>query len=419
MKLIKAFERQKEIYINGISGHIPDVPFNPDHLRKKAQKYISKKAWDYVDGGAGDEETMKNNRESFRHLKIIPQMMHDNSEADFSTALLGMNLSFPLLLAPIGALDMVTKNADLQVAAACRNTGVPLIYSNQAGNSMEECSEIMQETPKLFQLYWSKSDDLVLSFVKRAEKCNCKAIVLTVDTTLLGWRAKDLSLAYLPFLKGFGISQYTSDPVFKNYIKNGWKGEIQNNTKPKMNFQTVGHIYKLKSNYKGTLKDAMRAVQLFTQIYTNPALTWDKVKWLKKQTNLPIIIKGILHPEDAVRARDAGADGVIVSNHGGRQVNGAVSSIEMLPLIRKALPRPFVVMIDSGIRTGSDMFKAIALGADACLMGRTYVYGLAIDGQRGVESTIQNLLNDFELTARLSGSRNLEEINEHCLDIQL
>ena len=186
-----------------------------------------------------------------------------------------------------------------------------------------------------------------------------------------------------------------------------------------MNFQTVGHIYKLKSNYKGTLKDAMRAVQLFTQIYTNPALTWDKVKWLKKQTNLPIIIKGILHPEDAVRARDAGADGVIVSNHGGRQVNGAVSSIEMLPLIRKALPRPFVVMIDSGIRTGSDMFKAIALGADACLMGRTYVYGLAIDGQRGVESTIQNLLNDFELTARLSGSRNLEEINEHCLDIQL
>jgi lactate 2-monooxygenase len=344
--------------------------------------------------------------------------MHDNSAAGFSSDLFGAKLDFPFLLAPIGALDMIDKNADRMIAAACKNTGVPFVFSNQAGNTMEACAAAMGEVPHWFQLYWSKSDELVLSFVKRAEDCGCQAIVLTVDTTLLGWRTRDLALGYLPFLQGLGIAQYTSDPIFRNYLKNTWEGGDQSNLKPKVTLQTILNIFRLKSNFKGSVKDAMASVKLFTQIYSNPALNWEKVSWLKSKTNLPVLIKGILRADDAIKARNSGADGIIVSNHGGRQVDGAISTIESLPKIRKVLPQPFKILLDSGIRTGSDVFKAIALGADAVLLGRPYVYGLAIQKQKGVEAVVQNLQNDFELTARLSGCKNLQEINETCLLIK-
>lgn len=411
MKIKSAFQRQKEIYISGISGKRPKTPIDSEGLRAAAQKKLSGEAWAYIEGGAADENTIAHNRESFLKIKIVPRYMRDNGAADFSSILFDTLLNFPFLLAPVGALNMVTKDADLKIAEACNRTDTPMIFSNQAGNSMEECSAVMGNTPRWFQLYWSKSDDLVLSFVRRAEKTGCKAIVLTVDTTMLGWRPRDLSLGYLPFLKGYGIAQYTSDPVFKKYVKNGWSGAVAPGIKPKITYQTLRHIWKLKRNYKGTLKDAMKAVQLFTQIYTNPSLTWEQVKWLKTKTELPIVIKGILHPKDAVLAREAGADGVIVSNHGGRQIDGAVSSIEMLSEIRKVLPKPFKILLDSGIRTGSDAFKAIALGADAVLLGRPFIYGLGANGSKGVEAVVRNFQNDFELTARLSGCRNLEEID--------
>ncbi len=376
---------------------------------------MSETTWAYIDGGAADETTIARNRSAFDDITIVPRFMRDNTDADFSTEIFGTRLSSPFLLAPIGALDMVCKDADILIAKACVATDTPYVFSNQGGNSMEECAAVMGDTDRWFQLYWSKSDDLVLSLVKRAEDSGCKAIVLTVDTTMLGWRARDLSLSYLPFLKGYGIGQYTSDPVFNKYVKNGWDGADTAAVRPKLSIDTIKHVFELKSNFKGSLKDAMASVQLFTQIYTNPALSWEKVSWLKTKTKLPIIIKGILHPEDAALAHQAGADGVVVSNHGGRQVNGAVSSIEMLAAVRKAVPQPFKVLLDSGIRTGSDVFKAIALGADAVLLGRPYTYGLAIDRQNGVEAVIKNIQNDFELTSRLSGCRSLNEITEECL----
>lgn len=418
MNIIKAFERQKDIYLKGISGWKSPIPFNSSELRTLAKKHMSETAWAYIDGGASDEESIQRNRDAFNNYPIVQRFMRDSSQADFSSTIFNTRLPFPLLVAPIGALDMIYKNADLEVAKGAAKAETPYIFSNQGGNSMEACAGVMGNTDRWFQLYWSKSDDLVLSFVRRAEKAGCKAIVLTVDTTMLGWRSRDLSFSYLPFLKGYGIAQYTSDPVFNDYVQNGWDGASMANVKPKFNIHTIKHLLELKSNYKGSFKDALKSAQLFTQIYTNPQLSWDNVKWLKTQTHLPLIIKGILHPDDAKAAQQAGADGIVVSNHGGRQVNGCVSSIEMLPFIREALPQPFKIFIDSGIRNGSDVFKAIALGADAVLLGRPYAYGLAIGKAKGVETVIRNIQNDFELTARLSGCRNLGEITKDNLKLK-
>lgn len=421
--MLRALDRQRAIYMNGMSGEKPAVPFHAGTLRGAARQKMSPTTWAYIDGGAGDECTMQNNLEAFAEVRISPQMMQDNATADFSSRLLGLDLKFPLLIAPIGALDMVCADADLKVAAACRDTGTPFVFSNQAGVPMESCASAMGTIPHWFQLYWSKSDELVLSFVRRAEASGSNAIVLTVDTTLLGWRSRDLSLGYLPFLRGLGIAQYTSDPVFQRLLKEGADqflpaGTHSSAAKPKINLTAIANLLRLKSNYPGGFwhnlarEEALEAVRLFVNIYSNPSLSWAQVRWLRTQTKLPILIKGILRVDDAEKAVDAGADGIIVSNHGGRQVDGAVSALTALRNIRKALPRPFPLLMDSGIRSGSDMFKALALGADAVLLGRPYAYGLAIDGQSGVASVINNICNDFELTARLSGCRNLNEISE-------
>jgi lactate 2-monooxygenase len=242
--------------------------------------------------------------------------------------------------------------------------------------------------------------------------------VLTTDTTLLGWRSRDLALGYLPFLRGMGIAQYTSDPVFMRLLREAPALPPAGAPKPPITPATIAALFQGKANYPGGLwknlfsKEPLAAVRLFTGIYSNPALSWEKLAWLRQQTKLPILVKGILRAEDASRARDCGADGVIVSNHGGRQVDGAIASLDALVSIRKALPRPFPLLLDSGIRSGSDLFKALALGADAVLLGRPYAYGLAIGRQRGVREVIQNLVNDFELTARLAGCRSIAEIQE-------
>lgn len=419
-----ALDRQRTIYMKGMAGEKPAVPFHAETLRNAARQKMSPAAWAYMDGGAGEESTMKNNREAFDREHIQPKMMQDNAAADFSSRLLGIDLKFPLLVAPIGALDMITPHADLQVAGACRETGIPFVFSNQAGTPLEDCANAMGSTPHWFQLYWSRSDELVLSFVRRAEEAGCKAIVLTVDTTLLGWRSRDLSLGYLPFLRGLGIAQYTADPVFQRLLKEGaaqYQPKGSSGAKPRINLTTLANLLRLKANYPGgfwhnlSRGEALEAVRLFVNIYSNPSLSWEQVRWLRTQTKLPILIKGILREDDARQAVEAGADGIIVSNHGGRQVDGAISSLSALRQIRKALPRPFPILMDSGIRSGSDVFKALALGADAVLLGRPYAYGLAVAGQSGVAAVINNICNDFELTARLSGCRNLYEITENRL----
>ncbi len=421
MAYIDALQRQKALFVAGMSGKRAEVPFHADELRDAAKKSLSAQAWAYVAGGAGDEISMAANRTAFSKVSILPRMMRGDASSDFSTRLFGQDLAFPLLLAPIGVLDLICPRADRAVARACRNVGIPMIFSNQAGTPMEVCAQDMGDTPHWFQLYWSKSDDLVLSFVRRAETCGCSAIVLTVDTTLLGWRNRDLELAYLPFLRGMGIAQYTSDPVFNGLLDKGEGAAIPGASKPAVTLATIGNLLRLKANYPGGFfqnlfrKAPLEAVRLFVNIYSNPALSWEQVHWLRQQTKLPILIKGILRADDARKAVDAGADGIVVSNHGGRQVDGAIPSLDALTAIRKVLPKPYPLLLDSGIRSGSDLLKAIALGAHAVLLGRPYAYGLAVGGQRGVEEVILNMLNDFELTARLAGCRNVQEIDESMI----
>jgi lactate 2-monooxygenase len=417
MSLQQALDRQRSIYLKGMSGERPTIPFHSVALREAARQRMSPTAWAYIDGGAGNEETISANSAAFSGYAIRPRMMRPNETADHSGSLFGRRLDFPLLLAPIGALDLVCRGADRLVARAAGELGVPMIFSNQAGMSVEACAAAMGDGPRWMQLYWSRSDELVLSFVRRAEACGCEAIVLTIDTTLLGWRSRDLSLGYLPFLRGLGIAQYVSDPVFRQLLQKGGGKPAAGSPKPGVTLTTIANLLEGKRNHPGGFwknlfsKEPLEAVRLFISIYSNPALSWEKLVWLKGQTKLPILIKGILRPDDARQAVDSGADGIIISNHGGRQVDGALATLDALAPIRAVLPKPFPLLLDSGIRSGSDMFRALALGADAVLLGRPYVYGLAIGGQRGVRDVIMNMLNDFELTARLAGCRNLAEID--------
>lgn len=416
---LSALERQKEIYIKGVGGITPKVPISPSQLAAKAKEYISKEAYAYIAGGAGLEQSMAHNRSGFDQWQITPRMLRDVSSCDLSIELFGQRLPSPFLLAPIGVLEMVHQKADNAVGQACRELGVPFIVSNQASTPMESIAATMGNSPRWFQLYWSKSYDLVASLVQRAEASGYGAIVLTLDTTMLGWRIRDLDLAYLPFLRGKGIAQYTSDPVFQKLVDEYTDdGESPGSA---LTFQTILSIFQLWSNYPGGfwknfgMRRPLNAVRTFINIYTNPSLNWEDLAFLRKQTKLPILLKGILHQEDAQKALDYGMDGIVVSNHGGRQVDGSISTIEALPGVVDVVKGQVPVLIDSGIRGGGDAFKALALGANAVCIGRPYAYGLAIDGKTGVEAVIRNFIADLELTMRLSGYQSISELSKDAL----
>lgn len=415
---LSATSRQRKLYTDGTRGKMPIIPTNYNNLEKLAKERMTPEAFAYVSGGAGLEETIAQNRSSFNQWNILPRMLCDVSQSDTSVKLLGHKLPAPFLLAPIGASELMHQEADLAIAAAARDTGIPMIFSNQASISMEICSRIMENSPRWFQLYWSKSDELVTSFVKRAENSECTAIVVTLDTTMLGWRTRDLDLGHLPFLHGKGIAQYTSDPVFTRMLE---ADKEENSPKQKLTPTAIASAFQLANRFPGGLLDnlrsrkAIKAVQKFVELYSRPSLTWDNLAFLREQTKLPILLKGILHPDDAQKALDHGINGIIVSNHGGRQVDGAISSIQALPGVVKTVNEQIPVLMDSGIRGGADAFKAIALGAKAVCIGRPYAYALSIAGRTGVEELIRNYIADFELTMRLAGCKSVSEIKRTYL----
>jgi lactate 2-monooxygenase len=275
----------------------------------------------------------------------------------------------------------------------------------------------MGEAPRWFQLYWSTSDELVASFVRRAEACRCDAIVVTLDTTMLGWRCRDLDLAYLPFALGMGIAQYTSDPVFTGLLQ---PAPLERTGPPTA--AALRSFLKAVRAYPGSFRSNLRsglpvaAVREFLSIYSRPSLTWDDLPWLRGLTRLPILLKGVLHPDDARRAVEHGIDGVVVSNHGGRQVDGAIASLDALPAVAEAVGGRIPILLDSGVRGGADAFKALALGASAVLLGRPYVYGLALAGEAGVREVIRNIAADFDLTLGLAGCRSAAEIGSESLE---
>jgi lactate 2-monooxygenase len=377
--------RQGEIYIHGmLHQQRQAVPTRQAELESAAEAKMSPEAFAYVAGSAGREATACANRAAFDRRRIVPRMLRDVGERSTAITLLGHPRPHPLLIAPIGVQEMAHADADLATARAAAATHTPMIMSNQASHPMEAIADASGTNPRWFQLYWGKSDELVTSLVQRAERCGAEAIVVTLDTALLGWRTRDLDLGYLPFLQAKGIAQYTSDPVFQAMLGDN-------------------------------AADPMAQAMLFMSIYSNPTITWDRIGFLRGVTKLPIILKGINHAADARQAIRIGMDGIIVSNHGGRQVDGAIAALDALELVAREVGGAIPVLFDSGIRSGADVFKALALGADAVCVGRPYVYGLALDGQAGVEAVLRNMLAELDLTMGLCGCRSIGDIRDAAL----
>ena len=373
-------ERQFEVYVGGAKGAHPTVPVSFEKLEQRAREAMTPEGFAYVAGGAGTEETIRENRAAFERWRIVPRMLRDVSARDTSVEVLGTPMASPFGLCPIGVLEMAHQAADVAVARAAAAEGIPFIFSNQASRPMEECARAMGDAPRWFQLYWSTSNELVTSLVSRAEACGCSAIVLTLDTTMLGWRIRDLDLAYLPFLRGKGIAQYTSDPVFLEALQ-----ETLRRTPPpggRVTLAAIGTLWELAGSFPGSRLQNLRsglaraAVRRFVETYSRPSLSWGDLAFLRERTRLPILLKGILHPADASAAIQHEMDGIVVSNHGGRQVDGAIGTMDALPGIVATVAGRVPVLLDSGVRSGADVFRALALGASAVGLGRPYVWGL-------------------------------------------
>jgi isopentenyl diphosphate isomerase/L-lactate dehydrogenase-like FMN-dependent dehydrogenase len=418
---------QGEIYRAGAFGRRPRVPVHPEALEAAARARMSRRAWSYVAGAAGAQHTVHANRAAFDRWGIVPRHLRDISRRDMSVELFGRHLPAPVLLAPIGACDIVRRHADLAVAQAATDIGLPMIVSSQGSDPMEETARALGAAGAWFQLYWSSSEELTASFVRRAEAIGSQAIVVTLDTQMLGWRPMDLDLGSLPFVRGLGLAQYTSDPVFMELVRERLDGTSRASgpsaapaasSTPRPTLAAIRTLFSVARAHPGGLLANLRsplpraAVETFLDVFANPTLTWDDLAWLRERTSLPIVLKGILSPADAVLAVDHGMDGVIVSNHGGRQVDGAIAALDALPGVVEAVAGRLPVVFDSGIRSGADVYKALALGARAVLLGRPWVYGLALDGAAGVRAVLRHVLAELDLTMALTGARTVAEIGE-------
>jgi len=425
--------RQNAIYRPGALGIEPTVPTSTVQLERRARKAMSRRAWAYVAGGAGDGATMRANRHAFDRWRIVPRVLHGTTERDLRTTVLGTDLAAPLLLAPVGAAGLITDDADLKIAEGAHTSDIPYVFSCQGSSPMEETAAAMSGTPFWFQLYWSTDEELVDSMIGRAEAAGAQALVVTLDTTMLGWRTQDLDLGSLPFARGIGIAQYTSDPRFMALVRERVAAAAGDGAAlgidPRKPLEAaraarsgVGTLLSMARSHPGATRDNLRspepraAVEAFLDIYSNPGLSWEHIATLRERTALPVLLKGVLHPDDARRALDAGVDGLIVSNHGGRQVDRSIAALDALVAVREAVgPEPTVLM-DSGIRTGADVFVALALGADACLLGRPHVYGLALDGAAGVSAVIDNVVAELDLTMGLVGAGSVDAITRDLLE---
>jgi lactate 2-monooxygenase len=366
---------QNQIYISGESLW----PVGAEEWEARAMERLEPGPFGYIAGGAGAEATMRANREAFERRRLRPRMLSGHTERQLSVDVLGTQSPFPFFLAPVGVLSIAHEDGELAPARAAAAARVPFILSTAASHSIEEIADAMGDAPRWFQLYWVSDREVVESLVRRAEAAGYGAIVVTLDTLVLGWRPRDLRNAYLPFRDGEGIAQFTSDPVFRSRLP--------------------------------VEDDPLVAAGTMLSMFPNLALRWDDLAWLRELASLPLLVKGVLTAEDAERALAAGVDGVVVSNHGGRQVDGAVAALDALVEVREELGPDAVVLMDSGVRRGSDVLKALALGADAVLLGRPYVYGLAVGGQAGVEAVVRQLAAEIDITLALVGGRSVRELD--------
>jgi lactate 2-monooxygenase len=374
-----------EIYFQGLSGVLPSLPMSFAELEAKAQAAMPPSMWSYVAGGAGDERTQRVNVTAFDNWGLMPRMFVGAAERDLSVEFLGLSLPSPAMMAPVGVIALCAQDGhgDLATARAAARTGVPMIASTMSADPMEAVAAELGDTPGFFQLYTPNDREVAASFVQRAEAAGFKGIVVTLDTWIPGWRPRDLSTSNFPFLRGHCLANYTTDPVF------------------------------LDSLAQSPEENPQAAIMKWISIFGNP-LTWDDLPWLRSLTTLPILVKGICHPDDARRAKDGGVDAIYCSNHGGRQANGGIPAIDCLPGVVEAADG-MPVLFDSGIRSGVDIVKAIALGASAVAIGRPYTYGLALGGEDGIVHVLRSLLAEADLTMAVDGYRSLKELTPDTL----
>jgi len=375
---------QLQIYFAGRQGIKPQLPVSFEALEQKAKETMKPETFDYICGGAGAETTMGNNIAAFNKWQIVPRMMGDVSKRSIETALFGVKLPTPVLLGPVGVLSIAHPDAELAVARAAKAWQVPQVVSTVSSKPIEEIGAIHGNHPHWFQLYWGRNDDFTRSIINRAENSGYTAVVVTLDTRIFAWRERDIRNAYLPFLSGDGLANYFSDPVF---------------------LETIGN----------PLHNQRQTMMHFANCFSNPASTWSDLAVIRNATKLPVILKGIQHPDDAKKAIDHGADGIIVSNHGGRQLDGAIGALDTLEGIANAVGNETTILFDSGIRRGADVFKAMALGAKAVLIARPYAYGLALNGEEGVKEVVGNLLADIDLTLGLAGCSSWKDVSKELL----
>jgi lactate 2-monooxygenase len=380
-------ETQGGIYLRGVSGAKPEIPTNFIGLEAAAQKKMAPDAWAYTAGSAGLETAAEANRAAFARFPIAPRMLAGVGARNLGCEIFGARVAAPVFTSPIGVLEMMHPDADLAVARATKALNLPMIISSQASFPMEAIARENGDGARFYQLYWGKSDALAESFVRRAEAIGCRAIFITLDTLILGWRPRDLDIGFLPFLKAQGIAQYTSDPVFRAMLP----------APPEEN--------------------PMAAAVQFTQVFSDPSLDWKRIAKIRSWTKLPVVLKGIMRADDAAKAVSEGYDGVMVSNHGGRQVDGAIGALDALPGVVAAVKGKVPVLFDSGIRCGADIFKALALGATATGIGRPYAYGLALGGEQGAKTVLEYLLSELDITMALNGCATPKDISQDLLAV--
>jgi lactate 2-monooxygenase len=376
---------QNELYLQGLGDQLPMFTTDGTRLEEAARVTMEPGPFGYVAGGAGAGATVRANREAFDRWRIVPRMLTDATKRDLSTTVLGTSMPAPVLLAPVGVQSIVHPDGELATARVAAELGVPMVLSTASSYSIEDVAESNGDGQRWYQLYWPNDDDVTISILSRAKAAGFSTLVLTLDTWTLAWRTVDLDQAYLPFIRGIGTAIPFSDPAFRAGLE------------------------------KSPDEDPTAAILRWIPTFTGTDKSWDRLPFLREHWDGPIVLKGIQHVDDARRAVDAGMDGIVVSNHGGRQVDGAVASLDVLPEIAAAVGDDLAVLFDSGIRTGSDIVKALALGAQAVLVGRPFVYGLALGGQDGVRHALRSLLADLDLTLGLSGHRTPAELSVDSL----
>jgi lactate 2-monooxygenase len=370
---------QLEIYSAAAAGKRIDLPYDCDEWERRAREALTETAYWYIAGAAGMGSTMRANREAFDNVRLRNRVLNDVSSRDISAEVLGHKIPAPFLLAPIGVQGIMHPDGEKVPATACAATGIPFILSTVSSVPMEQVASIMGDSPRWFQLYPARNRDVAESMVSRAEKSGFSAIVVTLDTPALGWRAQDLRLGYLPFIDGQGLANYLTDPVFRRLLA------------------------------KPPEEDPRAAVMQFLGMFANPAYTWTDIDWLRSVTKLPILLKGVVHPDDARKGIDHGINGVVVSNHGGRQLDGAAGTMDALPSVVSAASDRIDVLLDSGVRCGADVMKAVAIGAKAVLVGRPYAYAMASHGVDGVRHLIRTLMAEIDLQVALAGLTSISQ----------